>query len=213
MPVPDSLRTARLLLRRWRPEDAVLLQPVLAANVAHLQPWIPWHVAEPLPEDQLATRLASFAADFDAGRQWVYAILAADGGAVYGGVGLYPRAGAGRVPYDAADHVEIGYWLRTDVTGQGYATEAAGAVLALAEALPRMTRVEIRCDARNTRSAAVPQRLGFRHTRTVGTVGTVGSAEEPPPTLMIWERACPTDRTADRATRAAARLVTEHHGA
>ena len=186
MLVPDHLRTERLLLRRWRPEDAALLQPVLAANVTHLQPWIPWHVAEPLPEDQLAVRLAGFAADFDAGRQWVYGILAADAGTVYGGVGLYPRAGGGRVPFDAADHVEIGYWLRADVTGQGYATEAAGAVATLADALPGMTRLEIRCDARNMRSAAVPQRLGFRHARTLGT----RAPGEPPSALMIWERAC-----------------------
>src|SRR6185503_1186169 len=39
--VPDELRTARLLLRRWRPSDAAALQPVLAANSAHLAPWIP----------------------------------------------------------------------------------------------------------------------------------------------------------------------------
>ena len=185
MPVPELLRTERLLLRRWRPEDAALLQPVLAANVAHLQPWIPWHVAEPVPEAELATRLAGFAADFDAGRQWIYGILAADGGTVYGGVGLYPRAAGGRTPFDAADHIEIGYWLRADVTGQGFATEAAGAVLAVADALPGMTRVEIRCDARNVRSAAVPQRLGFRHARTVGA-RTPG---EPPSALLIWERA------------------------
>lgn len=192
MPVPDQLRTERLLLRRWRPEDAALLQPVLAANVAHLQPWIPWHVAEPVPEAELATRLAGFAADFDAGRQWIYGILAADGGTVYGGVGLYPRAAGGRVPYDAADHLEIGYWLRAEVTGRGYATEATSAVLAVAVALPRMTRIEIRCDARNVRSAAVPQRLGFRHARTVGTVATVAerAAGAPGAALMVWERAC-----------------------
>jgi RimJ/RimL family protein N-acetyltransferase len=188
MPVPDSLRTERLLLRRWRPDDAEALHPVLAANVAHLEPWIPWHVAEPAPVPELATRLAGFAADFDAGRQWIYGIFPADGGDVYGGVGLYPRAAAGRVAFGAADHVEIGYWLRADATGRGYATEAARALLAVATALPGMARVEIRCDARNAPSVAVPRRLGFRHARTVGTRSPGGSTAE----LMVWELACPT---------------------
>jgi RimJ/RimL family protein N-acetyltransferase len=94
---------------------------------------------------------------------------------VLGGVGLYPRDVSGRVPFAEADHVELGYWLRADATGRGWATEATRAALDVALALPRITRVEIRCDPRNAPSAAVPARLGFRHTRT----------DE----LMIWELA------------------------
>lgn len=41
MLVPDTLRTARLMLRPWRAEDADALLPILEANQAHLGPWIP----------------------------------------------------------------------------------------------------------------------------------------------------------------------------
>jgi RimJ/RimL family protein N-acetyltransferase len=79
--------------------------------------------------------------------------------------------------------VEIGYWLRADATGSGRATEAVRAALAVARALPRLRRVEIRCDARNVRSAALPARLGFRHVRDVAAPAVDGGA---PVTLMVW---------------------------
>jgi RimJ/RimL family protein N-acetyltransferase len=167
-PVPDAIRTARLLLRRWHPDDALLLQPVLEANGAHLLPWIPAHVATSAPLPTLAERLAGYRDDFDAGRQWLYAILTADGARLLGGVGLYPRTAERRVAADAADRVEIGYWLRADATGRGHATEAVRAMLDVARTLPRLRHVEIRCDPRNARSIAVPRRLGLRRARAVG---------------------------------------------
>lgn len=160
-PIPATLRTARLLLRSWTAADAPALQPVLAANVAHLGPWIPPHVATPVPLAELAERLAGFAADFAAGRAYRYALLTADGSEVRGEADLFPRAATGRVPLPAADHVELGYWLDAAVTGQGLATEATRALLAVAATLPGMTHAEIRCAVANRPSAAVPQRLGF----------------------------------------------------
>ena len=180
--VPAELRTARLVLRRWRPDDAPRLHAALAPSVAHLAPWIPWAVAEPSPVPELEQRLARFGESFDAAREWLWAILSADEREVLGGIGLHPRDAGGRVPFDAADRVEIGYWLHVDATGRGYATEAVRAVLAVALALPHVSHVEIRCDARNAPSAAIPRRLGFRHARTL---------DEPPVALMVWEHPVP----------------------
>ncbi|HSK18583.1 MAG TPA: GNAT family N-acetyltransferase [Longimicrobiales bacterium] len=160
--VPDELLTERLHLRCWRRGDAVHLLPVLEVNVDHLQSWIPEHVAAPAPLPDLEERLAGFAADFRAGRNWRYGVFAPDDGDVLGEISLFPRSAAGRVHIGAADRLEVGYWLRRDVTGRGYATEAARAMLSLAGSLPGMSQVEIRCDPLNTASAAIPKRLGFR---------------------------------------------------
>jgi RimJ/RimL family protein N-acetyltransferase len=167
--VPTILRTQRLLLRPWTSADAAALHPVLVANVAHLGPWIPAHVATPVPLPELAARLAGFAADFAANRAYRYALLTLDGMQIRGEVDLFPRAAAGRVPLEIADHVELGYWLDAAATGQGLVTEAARALLAVA-ALPGMTHAEIRCDAANEPSAAVPQRLGFHLAAVDGAV-------------------------------------------
>jgi RimJ/RimL family protein N-acetyltransferase len=159
--VPTALRTERLLLRAWTPADAAALLPLLAAGAARLAPRIPAHVATPLPEPELATRLEGFAADFAAERAFRYAILSPDGVRLLGEADLFPRAAAGRVPLAEADLVELGYWLDAAATGKGLATEAAGALLALAATLPGMTHAEIRCDAANAPSGAVARRLGF----------------------------------------------------
>lgn len=183
--IPDALRTDRLCLRAWQEADAALLLPVLEANVQHLADWIPAHVAAPAPPGDIELRLAGFAEDFRAGRCWRYAIFTADEGDLLGEVDLFPRSSAGRVEFASADRLEIGYWLRRDATGKGFASEAARAMLELAEALPGMTRVEIHCDPLNAASAAVPRRLGFRIASPPEGAGD--SLQEPAAMLWIYD--------------------------
>jgi len=188
MSVPERLRTERLILRPWAPSDAGPLHAVLAANAAHLGPWIPPRVASAAPPPELARRLEGFATDFAAAREWRWGLFDQESGAVLGEVGLYPRvAGGGRVPYAQADCVEIGYWLRADATGRGLATEAARAALDVAAALPTLGHAEIRCDARNAPSAAVPRRLGFTLAATVPQPPRMPG--DPAVQLQVWTRA------------------------
>ncbi len=184
--IPIALFTPRLLLRPWQAEDAIPLLPILEANRSHLGPWIPARVAEPAPIPVLAQRLAGFAADFGMDREWRFAMLTADGCRVLGEVALFPRAAAGRVPLVDADRVEVGYWLRSDETGQGFVTEAARAVLDVAATIPRFGHVEIRCDARNAPSAAIPRRLHF----VLATTGLPSFAESTGKShpIQIWTR-------------------------
>ncbi|HEX2138959.1 MAG TPA: GNAT family N-acetyltransferase [Woeseiaceae bacterium] len=174
--VPDEIHTGRLHLRSWRQSDAARLLPVLEANVDHLGGWIPDHVATPAPLYQLELRLAGFAEDFEAARSWRYAMLSPGEEEILGEVDLFPRSTDGRVELASADRAEIGYWLRSDFTGRGLATEAAQAMLDVATALPGMNRVEIHCDPRNSASAAIPGRLGFR----------LGTDTAPAPAGMVW---------------------------
>jgi RimJ/RimL family protein N-acetyltransferase len=160
--VPRELRSERLFFRPWQEADAVLLLPVLEASVDHLADWIPRHVSAPAPLEELRLRLAGFADDFVAARNWRFAIFPEDRSDVLGEVSLFPRSAEGRVDLASADRLEIGYWLRQDVTSRGYATEAARAMLGLAVAMPGIDSVEIHCDPGNNASAAVPRRLGFR---------------------------------------------------
>lgn len=181
---PAMLRTGRLCLRRWRSEDAAALAPVLAANAEHLLAWLPERVAAAVPEAELARRLAGFAAEFDADREWRLGVFSADEQTLLGEVCMFPRTAAGRVAFACADRLEIGYWLRSDLTGRGFATEAAVALLEVASAMPGMTRVEIHCDPRNARSALLPQRLGFRLEES--GPDRPGDADEAAVRLMVW---------------------------
>ncbi len=169
-------------LRQWRAEDAADLQPVLEANRDHLGPWIPARVATPAPVPILAERLTGFAADFTADREWRFGMFSFRNGKLLGEVALFPRAAKGRVPFAESDRVELGYWLRADETGQGFVTEGASALLSVAAHIPRFSRAEIRCDARNTPSAAVPPRLGFTLLATVAEAG-VGAENRD---MQVW---------------------------
>jgi RimJ/RimL family protein N-acetyltransferase len=138
---------------------------------------MPWAMDEPSALPVLETRLAKFRDDFLSGAEWLYGIFDPAEHAVLGGAGLHPRQGPGVL--------EIGYWVRADVTGLGYATEAADALTRAGFADPAIERMEIRCDPRNLRSAAVPRRLGYRHAGTLerNTTTPGGQMRD----TMVWE--------------------------
>ena len=107
-----------------------------------------------------------------AGRAFRFALLTHDGVHVLGEVNLFPRSAAGRVPLAEADHVELGYWLDATATGKGLATEAAGALLAVATSPPRddargyPLRRRQRCKCRGPAAARLPS--GGRRGGTAG---------------------------------------------
>ena len=147
-PLPERIETERLLLRCWRPEDAPWLKDAIDSSLAELKTWMVWATHEPSSIEVLAERLRGFRDDFRAGRSWTYGIFDRADTQVVGGAGLHARGGPGVL--------EIGYWIRTDATRHGYATEAAATLTAVAFEFAAIARVEIRCDPRNLRSAAIP---------------------------------------------------------
>jgi RimJ/RimL family protein N-acetyltransferase len=159
--VPEEIRTERLLLRPYRADDAERLRPVLVANVNHLRSWLPTHVWELIDLPELEDRLRGYAMAFETNVEWRYAVLSHDQHEMVGSVCLFPRDAGGRVPLAGADRAEIGYWIRRDLCGRGYATELTKALIDVARALPGVGSIEIRCNAQNAPSAAVPRRLGF----------------------------------------------------
>ena len=184
MRLPLEILTDRLVLRAWREEDAVALCPILEANFDHLGPWIPAHVSTPAPVPELERRLAGFAGDFAGDRVWRYALHDRDDNRLLGEAGLFPRSPTGRVQFAEADRVELGYWIRRDAAGEGFVSEAARALVALAASIREFSLIEVRCDARNVPSAAIPRRLGFGLVRTIESPSVV--AGDPPVQLQVW---------------------------
>jgi RimJ/RimL family protein N-acetyltransferase len=168
----DAIRTSRLLLRCWQPEDASLLKEAIDSSLPELQLWVEWTLHHPMPVTALESRLADMREKFAAGDDWAFGIFDAEGTRVLGGAGLHPRR-LPRVDHvelanrsGKADLVELGYWVRSDATGQGLAYEAATALCAAAFRHGDVERVDILCDVQNQRSASIPQRLGFTVTET-----------------------------------------------
>jgi RimJ/RimL family protein N-acetyltransferase len=170
------IETRRLVLRCWNPADAPLLKAAVEASLEHLRPWMPWAREESTELDTQAELLRGFRANFDLGQDFIYAIFDRDEANVLGGTGLHLRRGP--------DAREIGYWIHVDHTGLGLATEAAAALTRVAFEVDDVSRVEIRCDPDNVRSAAVPAKLGFTHEATLRRteVGADGSPRD----SMVW---------------------------
>jgi RimJ/RimL family protein N-acetyltransferase len=173
---PDQVWTERLLLRRWRTEDAPLLKDAIDSSLAHLQEWMPWAMGEPTPVELIRERLAVFSGQFDRGEEWLFGVFAPDESIVIGGTGLHRRI--------APTGLEIGYWIRLSEVRRGYATEAAAAMTRVALTLPGIDHVEIRCDPLHAISAAIPRRLGYAHVETI--VENNAGPDGGPRNTMIW---------------------------
>lgn len=142
--------TERLLLRPGWAEDAPALSRAIGeeAIVRNLSR-VPWPYA--LGD---ATRFLDRPHDPQAPR---FLITRREDGAVIGGIGLMRD---GRLCQDARD-CALGYWLARDQWGQGYATEAGRAVVALADESLRLPRIKACHALDNPASGRVLRKLGF----------------------------------------------------
>ena len=148
------IKTKRLIIRCYNPDDAPLLEASVIESVEHLKPWMPWAQSE--NEETLQSRierLRSFRGKFDLNQDFIYGIFNLDQTRLLGGTGLHTRLGN--------DVLEIGYWIHKDFINQGLATETASALTKVGFEVHEISRMEIHCDPSNVRSAAVPRKLGY----------------------------------------------------
>ncbi len=157
---PDSFETERLLIRAPRPEDAPEVHAAIVESSAELRAWMPWAEREQdldaVREDQINAH-ARFILREDL-RLHLHLRDAPE--RLIGSSGLH------RIDW-SVPRFEIGYWLRTGFAGRGFATEAVRGIAAFAFRELGAERIEIWCDARNERSAAVARRAGFRQEATL----------------------------------------------
>jgi RimJ/RimL family protein N-acetyltransferase len=170
------IETRRAVIRCWEPGDAPLLKKTVDENLGHLQPWMDWALDEPTDLQTKVDLIRRFRGNFDLGEDFTYAIFNREEDAVLGGTGLHTR------PVGPAR--EIGYWIHKEYINRGLATEVAGALTRVAFEVDGVDRVEIHCDPKNVRSAAVPRKLGYVHEATLGR--RLFTANNPPRDTMIW---------------------------
>jgi ribosomal-protein-serine acetyltransferase len=132
--------------------EAKLLFTIADRNRARLRRWLPWVDLTKSPEDTrlfILRCLDQYQANL--GPQtgvWV-------DGALSGTVGCHPIDWPNR-------NCSIGYWLDSAHEGKGVITRCCAVLLDHLFDELGLHRVEIRCGTGNTRSCAIPERLGFR---------------------------------------------------
>jgi ribosomal-protein-serine acetyltransferase len=152
-PIFDELRGERVLVRPFREADAAEHYAAVVESREYLLPWLPW-AASYQTEDDSREVINRFIAHWRLRYDFAVGLWDARTERFVGGSGLHPRD-------TSVPSFEIGYWLRQSAQGHGYITEAVRLLTEYAFSALGANRVFIRCDARNTRSAAVAERLGF----------------------------------------------------
>jgi RimJ/RimL family protein N-acetyltransferase len=147
-----ELRTERLLLRRWRPEDS---EPFAQLND---DPEVMEHFPAPLGRAESDALIEAIEAGFERHGFGLWALEPRQGGGLLGFTGLaVPAFEASFTPA-----VEVGWRLGRPAWGQGYATEAARSALGFGFEEVGLDEVVSFTAAVNTRSRAVMERLGMR---------------------------------------------------
>jgi RimJ/RimL family protein N-acetyltransferase len=147
-----TLRTERLILRAWRPDDRARFAALNADS--RVMEFLPALLSR-LESDAMADRIEAHFAEHECG---FWAVEEAGGAPFIGFVGLaIPKFTTHFTPC-----VEIGWRLASDFWGQGYASEAARAVLA--DGFTRLGFGEIVSFTvpHNVRSRGVMERIGMR---------------------------------------------------
>jgi RimJ/RimL family protein N-acetyltransferase len=152
MPVFEELRGERVLVRPYRLEDAQPQFEAVMESRDHLLPWLPF-AAQYATLDDSRDFVRRCAAWWMTRERLIVSLWDVASGRFIGGSHLGPNW---EVP-----SFEIGYWVRASAQGRGYITESTRLLADYAFSAYGARRVFLRCDARNTRSAAVPERLGF----------------------------------------------------
>lgn len=150
-PLPERVEYDGLLLRRWTVDDTELLAALVATNVVHLRPYMPWISREPLSLGERRAMQAEWDGNWAAGGDVMMGIF--EDGVAVGSTGLHRRLGPGAL--------EIGYWVHVDHLGKGIARRASTALTGLAFTVPDIDVVEIHHDLSNVPSRRIPEQLGF----------------------------------------------------
>jgi ribosomal-protein-serine acetyltransferase len=148
------IESARLVLSPIEPADGAELWLAVDSSRGHLEPWLPW-VHFNTDADASHRYADASAIDWDHGRACRFTIRDRKTRALYGVVGLEVFA-------HLHQSAELGYWLRSDVTGRGIMTEACRQLLTWAFSRLNMRRVRVAAATDNHASLGVIRRLGFR---------------------------------------------------
>ncbi|PIZ31621.1 MAG: GNAT family N-acetyltransferase [Alphaproteobacteria bacterium CG_4_10_14_0_8_um_filter_53_9] len=147
------ITTERLRLRVLQPEDLRVVQEAIHTSLPELARWMPRAIkgqTQRQTRNYIYTQLALFVED----ENYVFGIFDKDDASFLGVVELGPR-----VPQIPS--YELGFWIRSDVAGEGLMTEAVRAVTGYAFEKMRAGRVFMRCEPDNIGSRKVAEKSGL----------------------------------------------------
>lgn len=176
--MPETVvTTARLRLRTWQDADLGLLDRHL--NTAEVKR----HIGGVQEPERLAAGLAKMRSNWEADGYSFLAVERAEDGLFLGTCGL-GRIETVEAPEALQGAIQIGWQLRSDCRGQGYATEAAQAMLAFGFGRFGWPAIFAQTSESNAPSWRLMQRLGMRRRAELDYADPDYPPEDNP--TMIW---------------------------
>ncbi|MFB4213997.1 GNAT family N-acetyltransferase [Shouchella sp. JSM 1781072] len=152
--LPEQFETARLQIRVPKPGDGEFVHQAIEASRHELKAWLPFARKERTVEEveqDLRESYAKFLLREDI-RMLLFEKRSSE---FVGTSGLHQLDWT--VP-----KCEVGYWIDSRKSGQGYITEAVNGLAGYAFEHIKAKRVYIRCDPMNLKSSLVAERAGFQ---------------------------------------------------
>ncbi len=161
--VPEYVETERLLLRspliqgprihEQRLSDAVIVNEAILESLDELKLFLPFAQSAPtLLETEINLQEARL--DFLHGLQFRYLLFSKQSSEFIGVASLQS------IDYEVRK-CELGYWIRSRCSGNGYMAEALQALVQIGFEQLELKRMMIQCETTNWRSRAVAERLDF----------------------------------------------------
>ena len=143
-----ELMELKLLSLTYKDELFTLIN----TNREHLREWLPWVDLTESPADT-ESFLEAAINQYQSGQGPQYAIFSDS--ALCGVCGFHP--------FDLSNRTgSIGYWLGEAYSGKGIMARAVQALVEQGFREYALNRIEIACATGNTKSRAIPERLGFK---------------------------------------------------
>lgn len=143
--------TESISLKLLEQEDAQELYALVNESRNHLREWLPW-VDGVKSSDDYNPIITMWLQQFASHNGFQTAIL-------------YNGELAGMIGFHKIDwtnkSTSIGYWIGERFKGKGIMTASTRALIDYAFHTYHLNRIEIRCGTENSKSRAVPERLGF----------------------------------------------------
>ncbi|WP_335869797.1 GNAT family N-acetyltransferase [Bacillus sp. 2205SS5-2] len=150
---PKKIETNRLYIRPCLPGDGPIVHNAISHSISELKAWMPWAQHEQTL-DQVEGNVRDSYSMFIKREDMRLHIFRKEDDVFIGSTGFH------RCNWDVP-RLEIGYWIDTRYSGNGYMSEAVQELTLFAFDFFAAKRVEIRCDEKNIASRKIPERLGF----------------------------------------------------
>jgi RimJ/RimL family protein N-acetyltransferase len=152
--LPERIEGERVYIRPCLPGDGKVVYEAVIRSLDELKEWMPWaHFEHSIENAEKLVREAYAKLILRESFRFHYFLKSDD---AFLGSGGYPRLNWKTKCF------EIGYWIDSTYTGQGYGTETAKLLEDFAFDFFKANRVEIRVDTRNHASRKIPEKLGFQ---------------------------------------------------